>query len=196
MPGDVLKILTVCSHNRTRSVMAMAMIQDGLDRRLGEGRAIVRSLGFGPEELPAIPDAVEAMRRRGLDVTGHRSRRVTAERIAPADMILTAERDHVVKIAAMSQPAYRRTFTLPEFLTRVTSDPVADGRPLGAWMEELTADRSAADYLRSEAQDVWDPTGSSRRHFAEQVDRIAAMCEHVVDLTVGAVDRASDDVEF
>ncbi len=194
--GDVLKILTVCSHNRTRSVMVMAMIQDGLDRRLGKGRAVVRSLGFGPEDLPAIDDAVDAMRRRGLDVIGHRSRRVTAERVAPADMILTAERDHVVKLAAVSQAAYRRSFTLPEFLTRVASDRVASSRALGAWLEDLTADRSAAVYLRREAQDVWDPTGSSRRHFAEQVERIAAMCDQVVDLLARTVDDLSDDLEF
>ncbi|MEP4652713.1 MAG: hypothetical protein ABJ314_21245, partial [Ilumatobacter sp.] len=170
----------------TRWVMSMAMIQAGLDRRLGQDRAVVRSLGFGPEDLPAIDDAVEAMRRRGLDVTGHRSRRVTAERIAPADMILTAERDHVVELAAVSQAAYRRTFTLPEFLTRAASDPMAEGRALGSWMQDLTADRSAADYLRSEAQDVWDPTGSSRRRFAEQVELIAAMCDQVVDIVVAS----------
>lgn len=193
---DVLKILTVCTHNRTRSVMAMAMIQDGLDRRLGTGRAIVHSLGFGPEDAPAIDDAVAAMRKRGLDVSAHRSRKVTASRIEPADMILTAELDHVVQIAAESPTAYRRAFTLPEFLIRAAGDPLAEGRTLAAWMTDLTADRSPADYLQSDTPDVWDPTGSSRRHFAEQVDRIAAMCDQVVDLLVRSFDGTPDRFEF
>jgi protein-tyrosine-phosphatase len=74
---DVLKILTVCTHNRTRSVMSIAMLQAGFDQRLGSGRAVERSLGFGPKDVPAISVAVDAMQRRGLDVPGHRSRWVT-----------------------------------------------------------------------------------------------------------------------
>lgn len=196
VPDDVLKILTVCTHNRTRSVMSMAMIQDGLDRRLGEGRAIVRSLGFGPEDVAAIDDAVGAMRKRGLGITDHRSRKVTASRLEPADLILTAERDHVVEIAALSQVAYQRAFTLPEFLTRAAGDPVADGRSLADWATDLTADRSPAEYLQSEPQDVWDPTGSSRRRFAEQVEVIAAMCDEVVELLVRSFDGSSERFEF
>ncbi|MFT7393170.1 MAG: protein-tyrosine phosphatase, partial [Candidatus Azotimanducaceae bacterium] len=111
-----LKILTVCSHNRTRSVMTMVMLQSMLDARLGDGAAIVQSLGFGPEDMASIPDAVDAMKRRGFDTSGHRSRKVTAENVGLADLILTSERDHVVKIAALSPQAYRQTMTLPEFL--------------------------------------------------------------------------------
>lgn len=193
---DVLKILTVCTHNRTRSVMSMAMLQDGLDRRLGKGRAAVRSLGFGPEGEAAIADAVDAMRRRGLDVTEHRSRKVSAARIEPADLILTAERDHVVKIASESQEAYRRSFTLPEFLQRVASDPVADGRSIVEWANDLSTGRLAGDYLQSDDLDVFDPTGSSKRRFAQSVDEISAMCDQVVDLLVRSFDDPDDEFEF
>ena len=108
---------------------------------LGVGCVVVRSLGFGPEGMPAIPDAVAAMRRRGLDVSGHRSRMVTAERIESADLILTSERDHVVKIAGESPTAYRRAFTLPEFCERIASDPGAGGRSLAAWATDLSNER-------------------------------------------------------
>lgn len=194
--GDVLNILTVCTHNRTRSVMSMALIQDGLDRRLGAGRAIVHSLGFGPEDMPAIDDAVDAMRKRGLDVAEHRSRQVTAARIEPADLILTAEVDHVVQIATASMDSYRRTFTLPEFLLRAAGDPVADDRSLATWMTDLTADRTPAEYLQSKTPEVWDPTGASRRRFAEQVDHIATMCDQVVDLLVRSFGDSSHRSQF
>ena len=38
--------------------MMMAMLQSGLDHHLGDGRAQVWSLGFGPEGLPAIEEAI------------------------------------------------------------------------------------------------------------------------------------------
>ena len=179
MPPEPLKILTVCTHNRTRSVMSMAMIQAGLDRRLGPGRAVVRSLGFGPEGMPAIPDAVDAMRRRGLDVSEHRSRQVTARRIDAADLVLTAEVDHVVKIATESAPAYRRTFTLPEFCDRVVTDPLADGRTLFEWATDLSEGRTAGEYLRTDAPEVDDPTGSARRQFEVSTEGIVASCNTV-----------------
>ena len=182
MAADVLKILTVCSHNRTRSVMSMAMLQAGLDQRLGPGRAAVRSLGFGPEGIPSIPDAVDAMQRRGLDVADHRSREVTAKRVEAADLILTSEKDHVIKIASISPVAYRRTFTLPEFCEQITSDPLANGRTLAAWMTDLSEGRRASDYLRSHVPEVADPTGLPPRQFEAATVGIEQMCAEVVDV--------------
>lgn len=175
-----VRIVTVCSHNRTRSVMSMAMLQAGFDAQLGPGRVTVESLGFGPEGIEAIPAAVEAMRDRELDVTGHRSRKVTSERIRDADLVLTAERDHVVRIAGESPDTYRRSFTLPEFCQRVSNDPVADGRPLRAWMSELSDGRSAGEYLRGDVPEVADPTGEPKRSFDAAVRGIEEMCDTVV----------------
>ena len=182
MPPEPLKILTVCTHNRTRSVMSMAMLQAGLDERLGAGRARVRSLGFGPEGLPAVPDAVEAMRRRGLDVSEHRSRRVTARGLDAADLILASEVDHVVKIASESPPAYRRAFTLPEFCDRVATDPYAEGRTLFEWATDLSEGRRAADYLGGDVPEVADPTGAARREFEAATAGIEALCDTVISV--------------
>lgn len=173
MDGDntPVRILTVCTHNRTRSVMIEAMLQSMLDRRLGAGRAVVRSAGFGPRDLPPIPDAVEAMRARGLDVAGHRSSPLDAAALDGADLVLTAERDHVVRAATMSPSAYRRAMTLPEFLERAAANPPqpADVR---SWVEQLTGDRTTADYLRDHVGEIADPTGTARRAFVAAVERI------------------------
>jgi protein-tyrosine phosphatase len=172
-----LKILTVCSHNRTRSVMTMAMLQSMLDARLGDGAAIVRSLGFGPEDMPSIPDAVDAMKRRGFDTSGHRSRKVTADNVGPADLILTSERDHVVKIAAMSPQAYRQAMTLPEFLSLAELDDSPPGQSLRDWVASLTASRSARTYLNSDVGEIIDPTGSAPRAFEKSVVGMEEMCK-------------------
>ena len=182
-----LKILTICSHNRTRSVMTMVMLQSMLDARLGDGAAIVRSLGFGPEDMPSIPDAVDAMKRRGFDTSRHRSRKVTADNVGPADLILTSEREHVVKIAAMSPQAYRQTMTLPEFLSLAELDDSPPGEALREWVASLTASRSARAYISGDVGEIIDPTGSAPRAFEKSVVGMEEMCQratsHIVRVT-------------
>lgn len=188
--SDVLKILTVCTHNRTRSVMSMAMLQRMLDERVGSGRAMVRSLGFGPEGLPAIPDAVDAMARRGLDVSGHLSRQVRADRVDQADLVLTAEKDHVIGIAAQSPDAARRAFTLPEFIDLVADTPAPPGVSLADWAADLSRKREPAAYLADLVPEVADPTGSPRRRFEAATVEIEALCVRAAD-AVAAVAAAT-----
>ncbi|WP_395154208.1 hypothetical protein [Ilumatobacter sp.] len=179
-----LKILTVCSHNRTRSVMTMVMLQSMLDAQLGDGAAIVRSLGFGPEGIPSIPDAVAAMKRRGFDTSQHRSRKVTAKNVGPADLILTSERNHVVKIAAMSPQAYRQTMTLPEFLSLAELDDSPPAESVRDWVGGLTASRSARSYMESDVGEIIDPTGSAPRAFEKSVVGMEEMCRRATHYIV------------
>jgi protein-tyrosine-phosphatase len=183
-----LKILTVCSHNRTRSVMTMVILQSMLDAGLGEGAAIVRSLGFGPADMPSIPDAVDAMKRRGFDTSQHRSRKVTAENVGLADLILTSERDHVVKIAAVSPQAYRQTMTLPEFLSLADLDDSPPGESLRDSVAGLTASRSAHVYINSDVGEIIDPTGSSSRAFEKSVVGMEEMCQRATSYIVRIVE--------
>jgi len=182
-----LKILTVCTHNRTRSVMAMAMLQAAFDRQLGPGKVIVRSLGFGPEGEPAIDDAVDEMTNRGLDVVDHQSLQVTADRIGPADLILCAEKQHVIKIAEIDADAFRRTFTLPEFCSLVAGDPVPGQRTIREWMHSMSTARTPARYLSINVPEVADPTGAPKREFAQATRAIEAMCDAVADVISVAV---------
>lgn len=173
-----LRILTVCSHNRTRSVMMAALVESMLTERLG--RVIVRSSGFGPVGLPAIDDAVAAMKRRGLDVSQHRSGSTTLALVDGADLIITAERDHVVKIAALSRSAFARAMTLPELLALAADVPLApDGAGVREWAESLTAARTAGAYLREPVAEVADPTGSTPRAFEAAVVEIERQCGEV-----------------
>jgi protein-tyrosine-phosphatase len=177
-----MKITTVCSHNRTRSVMTATMLQSMLDERFGAGAAVVDSLGFGPEGLPSIPDAVDAMRRRGFDTSGHRSRQVSRENIEPADLVLTAERDHVIKIAAQSPQAYRQSMTLPEFISLAEWSDPDEGASLRTWVSTLTSTRTARDYLTADVDEIVDPTGSAQRAFENAVVAMEAQCRRVVEL--------------
>ena len=186
--GGPLTILTVCSHNRTRSVMTMAMLQRNLDGLLGAGAVVVRSLGFGPDDMPSIPDAVAAMARRGLDTSAHRSRQVTERNIEVPDLILTADVDHVIKIAAISPSAYRRSMTMPEFLELAAQREAPAGIGLRGWTTELTADRTARDYINAGVGEIFDPTGSSPRVFERSVVEMEEMCALAATLIAAVVD--------
>ncbi len=170
--------------------MMAAMLRAMLDDRLGEGAVQIRSSGFGPVDLPPIDDAVDAMRRRGLDVSAHRSSTTTALLVDDADLILTAERDHVVKIASLSRDAFRRALTLPEFLatgvealddhTEATSGEGGDR--VRRWTEQLTGSRTAGGYLRESIPEVADPTGSMPRTFEAAVVAIEQQCREAAAL--------------
>jgi protein-tyrosine phosphatase len=175
-----LRILTVCTHNRTRSVMTAAMLDAMSTERLGGGAVEIVSSGFGPPDLRAIDDAVDAMKRRGLDVSAHRSSTTTAALVDRADLILTAERDHVVKIAALSPDAFRRSMTLPEFLAAAAAAGPGSDTDLRSWVESLTEQRTAGAYLRANVPEVVDPTGSPRRAFEAAVVELEQQCREVV----------------
>lgn len=159
--------------------MMAAMLGAMLTECLGDGSAQVRSSGFGPVDLPAIDEAVEAMRRRGLDVSAHRSSSTTVSLVDGADLILTAERDHVVKIAALSPDAFRRSSTLPEFLAAAAAADSDSSIDLGAWVRSLTEDRTAGAYLRAAVPEVADPTGLPQRAFETAVVALEQQCREV-----------------
>ena len=78
-------VLFVCRANRGRSVMSEALLA-----RASSGRH--RALSAGSEADPAGgPHApvVAAMRELGLDVAGHRPRRLTRDLAAEADVVVT-----------------------------------------------------------------------------------------------------------
>jgi protein-tyrosine phosphatase len=187
-----LRILAVCSHNRTRSVMMAALLGSMLaDRESGGGPvAVVRSAGFAPPGLPAIAEAVDAMRRRGLDVSAHRSRRLTVEHIDGADLVLTAERDHVVRVASLVPSAFRRSMTMPEFVDRAAATMASAGtgadaggvgypaRRIGV-VTSMTASRTPQTYLADRVAEVADPTGMPSRDFEAAVVQLEGLCREV-----------------
>lgn len=173
MGRQLLDVVVVCTHNRTRSVMVDALLADRLGARLGSDRIRVRSFGFVADGLQPTPESVRAMQRRGLDVSGHRSRVATTERIGDPTVVLAMERDHVVRLAAMEPAWFERTFTLPEFVERPdasASERMEDETDVRDRVALLGVSRQPFDYLRSPVPEVADPTGWSRRRFDRAVD--------------------------
>ncbi len=96
------KILCVCFGNTCRSPMLQALLIQGL-----QGKSVdVESAGLADRfGVPATPHAVECMKERGLDITGHRSHKVSDLDLASYDHIYCVEEVLTQRLTALGAPA-------------------------------------------------------------------------------------------
>ncbi len=76
------RVLILCTGNTARSQMA-----EGLLRTLAGERMVVFSAGTRPSVVN--PFAIEVMRERGIDSSGHRSKHLDEFRQQPFDFVIT-----------------------------------------------------------------------------------------------------------
>ncbi|HLL87970.1 MAG TPA: hypothetical protein VK324_01580, partial [Tepidisphaeraceae bacterium] len=113
-------ILFVCSGNTCRSPMAEAIARRQLARQLNVGEPELEKRGInvtsaGSFALPgarATPQAVEAVRGLGADLSGHRSKPLSVELIHQADVIFTMGRSHAQAVRALVPSAADKVATL------------------------------------------------------------------------------------
>jgi protein-tyrosine phosphatase len=87
--------LIVCTANICRSPMAEGILCKKIQEHPHFQGWRVSSAGtWGRNGLPAAPEAIEVLERRGIDISEHRSRIITPEIIQAADLILTMENGH------------------------------------------------------------------------------------------------------
>ena len=147
-PTSPLNVLFVCTANICRSPF-----MELLARHLAGDAAIsftsAGTQGFDSHEMdPAMAAELAA---RGVPTDGFASSPVTAENIASADLVLTAESSHRTQLLETHPGAFRKIFTLGQFVQSSRKLP-ADirGREL---VESLGTRRGNAD----PALDVHDP---------------------------------------
>ncbi len=82
----------------------------------GRGEFRVFSAGLGAVDgQPPTAHSVEAMRELGIDISGQRSRMLTADLVRQADYIFGMTHSHVDVIALLYPPTAEKTFLLREF---------------------------------------------------------------------------------
>ncbi len=91
---------------------------EGLFRKTVQGRGEyqVLSAGLGAAEgLAPTPHAVNAVKELGIDISGLRSRMLTAKLVQQADYIFGMTRSHIDMVATLYPQAAEKTFLLREF---------------------------------------------------------------------------------
>lgn len=160
--------------------MAEVMLRDRLARRAPD--VSVSSAGLLFDGRPAEEEAIEVMAEWGLDINGHRSRKITSPLLDGGDLLIGMERRHVREAAVMGRNAFSRAFTLPELVARGT-EIGPRGASMSDWTSALSEGRTASGYLgRDLSMEVADPMGLSIKKFRETADELHSLLDQLVEL--------------
>jgi RpiB/LacA/LacB family sugar-phosphate isomerase len=130
-------ILFICTGNVCRSPMAEALFRHATK---GRGEFRVFSAGIGAiDGQPPTHHSVNAMRELGIDISGQRSRMLTADLVRQADYIFGMTHGHVDTVALMYPKMAEKTFLIREFdetlepYEKDISDPI--GSPYHVYLD-------------------------------------------------------------
>jgi sulfate adenylyltransferase len=174
-----LRLLFVCTANICRSpfleIYSRSVVGDNVH---------VSSAGtHGLDAKPVSDDIAAELADRGLDTSTFRSRRLTGELVAEADLVLTAERIHRQFILDDHPEAFRKVLTVGQAVR--AAEQIAEGvRGVDA-LPEIAR-------LRGMAQrdgDIDDPYGRGRAAATTAAERMTGMLDRFLPV-LGATAQA------
>ncbi|NQT93285.1 MAG: low molecular weight protein arginine phosphatase [Lentisphaerae bacterium] len=127
--------LFVCTGNICRSPMAEYMLRDMLGE---DSEWVVRSAGVSAGNgSEATPQAVETMRRDGIDLSAHRSRPVDRSLLEEAELILVMTAGHRDQLLSRFPDIREKLFLLKSFAAAGQGGDIGDpiGLPLAGYGE-------------------------------------------------------------
>ncbi len=107
------KLIFVCTGNTCRSPMAEGLLKHMIGPEYGWE---ISSAGIcAANGDSASPNAVEAMREKGMKISAHRSRHLSPELIKEADMLVVMTCGHRDAIVAIAPESAGKVFLLKSF---------------------------------------------------------------------------------
>jgi protein-tyrosine-phosphatase len=175
--SEPLRVLFVCTANICRSPFMELLARD----LTPDGAADYSSAGTrGFVDAPVWEEIAAELAARQIDHDGFRSRPLTADHVDQADLVLTAEASHRRFILDDQPGAFRRVFTLGQFVGAVRADDS------GATGPELLARLGARRGLADPSLDVPDPYRRGPEIAAQCAATIEGMLRVVVPALTGS----------
>lgn len=166
-------ILVVCTGNVCRSPYIERRLRDALNVT----GIIVSSAGIAALEGHVMePEVAGLLRQHGASAEGFSARRLTADMVADADLVVAAAREHRGAAARLHPAALRKALTLrdlADLLQGVSPQDVADAGEPGSWVSQVVAVASSRRPIvvaRQEGVDLVDPIGQPSRVFRRMAD--------------------------
>lgn len=145
-------ILFVCTGNTCRSPLA-AGLAGVLARRHGLQVCAMSAGTLAADGAPASTNSRTVGRERGVDLTGHRSRPVTAELIAGADIVVGMSPAHVEAV----RRGTRDSVNVAVATDYLPADHPWHGRPIpDPFGEDLAMYEEVADVLEACVESILD----------------------------------------
>src|SRR5687767_5686616 len=136
-----MRILFVCMGNICRSPSAEGVFRHVLARRAPHLQIDIDSAGTHDYHVGEAPDAraLSAARRRGIDISSLRARRVAKEDFERFDLILAMDEENLLELQRRAQADYHERIRLmmeyaPSAGRRAVPDPYSGG---GAGFEDV-----------------------------------------------------------
>lgn len=172
-------ILVVCTGNICRSPIAEGFLRREMLQRFGPEAPEVSSAGIiAWDGASASEGSVLAAEERGTDIAGHRARRLTAEQIRQADLVVCMAAEHRLAVTDIEPDAAGRTFTLKELVR------LLEASPTNGSVESLSERVARAEAVRAQRgstspsdEDIPDPLGQplqAYRGVAWELDELIA----------------------
>jgi len=123
-PPAGFRLLFLCTGNTCRSPLAEAIARREADRRGLTGIEISSAGVAAAGGLPASEGSVRSALRHGLSLDDHRSRALTAETVAEADLILAMAPGHLARVEAWG--GADRAWLITEFVHGAPAESAYD----------------------------------------------------------------------
>lgn len=176
-------VLFVCTGNQCRSPVSAALLTTKVDSAIDVGSA-----GLVSDGVPPPDELVDVARSRGIDLGGHRSRRVSSDLLAGSGLVVTMTRQHLIEISVAAPADWGRFFTFADLLSRgERAGGRKDGESVRDWARRLGGGRVKSSILNLPLdEDVPDPMGGPVRAYEAMMDHLAVFTSRLGELVCPA----------